>query len=62
MKLAVLKKKSSIRYLIENPAKSLCQLPDSDDFSFFNLLHFCSPGASFSDDLGTAEPLNRSRP
>jgi hypothetical protein len=53
--------KSSLRYLIENPIKSLCQLQDSEVLSFRELLSFCSFCATFSDNLVTLERFSLSR-
>jgi hypothetical protein len=61
LKPAVLKNEIAFRYLADNSTNSLCQPQDSDKFSFFNLLCFCSFCASFSADLATAERLNRWR-
>jgi hypothetical protein len=53
------KTKSLVRYLTENSTKSLCQLQDSDDFCFLDLLDFWPFCASFSDNLVTLASFNR---
>jgi len=53
--------KSPVHYLAENLTKSLCQPRDSADFSFLDLLCFCSFCASSSDNLVTVADLGPSR-
>jgi hypothetical protein len=55
------KTKSLVRYLTEKSTKSLCQLQDSDDFCFLDLLDFWPFCANFSDNLVTIERFEPSR-
>jgi hypothetical protein len=53
--------KSPIRYLEEKSTKSLCQPQNSENFSFLNLLWFCSFCATFSDNFVTLAGFNLPR-